>query len=83
MILQLSTIIFPSFLSSSRNSRKKGSRTLLASYFRELNKAPVLVSNFGNQIKFPFSSRITLLKGNPGQDSERKKEREIERKKER
>ena len=44
----LSTIVFPSFLSSSRNSRKKGSRTLLVNYFREPNKVPVLVSEFGN-----------------------------------
>jgi hypothetical protein len=44
----LSTIIFPSFLVSSRKSRKYCSRTLLATYFRELEKVLVLVLNFGN-----------------------------------
>ncbi len=45
---RLTTIIFPSFLGSSRNSRENSSRTFLAPYFRELEKVPSLVSNFGN-----------------------------------
>ncbi len=58
----LRTIIFPSFLGSSRNSRKNCSRSLLANYFRELNKVPDLVLIFGNQTKVRFSSRISLFK---------------------
>ena len=54
-------MIFPLFLGGSQNSRKIGSRTVLANYFWELNKPPVLVSDFGNYIKVWFSSRISHL----------------------
>ncbi len=39
---ELSIIIFPSFLCSSRNSRENSSPTLLATYFWELEKVPNL-----------------------------------------
>jgi hypothetical protein len=38
-------MIFPPFLGGSRNSRKNGFRSVLANYFRELNKPPDLISN--------------------------------------
>jgi hypothetical protein len=46
--LGISTIVFPVFHGSSQNSCENSSRTLLATYYRELEKVPVLVSNFGN-----------------------------------
>ncbi len=71
LLFKLSSIIFPSFLGSSRNSRENSYRTLLVTYFRELQKVPVLVSNFGNQKNVDISK----YKGNSRREKERKKER--------
>jgi hypothetical protein len=46
---QLSTVVFLSCLGSSQISRENSSRTLLATYFWEPEKVPVLVSHFGKE----------------------------------
>jgi hypothetical protein len=68
-IYRISTIIFPSCLASSQNSCENSSRTCLATYFREQEKVPVLVSNYGNY----KNDELLLKKRNSRPEKERKK----------
>ncbi len=56
---RVSIIIFPSCLGSSQISRENSSRTLLATYFWELEKGPVLCLVFEN--KMARNSRSSRL----------------------